>query len=142
VACFLVAALAVRFSLTRAFQPGLLAFPLAIPLVTLAWVALDNIVFLFLPVRYMPGQDGALQHSGRLVVSLFLRLLLLLVASLVVGLAVALTLFLGNQFDLAPLAQWIALAAAGSLALGLVDALLVAAGGHMLARFDVARDRP
>ncbi len=141
VSVLLVAALAVRSALTATFHPLLVAFAAGIPLVTLTWVALDNIVFLFLPVRYLPGQDGALQHSGRMVVTLFLRLVLLMAAAFLVSVVVALTLWVGNDLGLARSSVVTVATFFGALVLACVAGALVAVGGRVLTRFDVARDR-
>lgn len=137
----LVAALALRCVLTASFHPLLLPFAAAIPLVTLVWVTLDNIVFLLLPVRYMPGQDGTLQHSGRMVVTLLLRVVLLLLTSLLVALAVFGVTLLGQEIGLHKgLIETLACGLA-VIVLLLVAGLLVSVGGRLLRRFDVARDR-
>lgn len=66
------------------------AFPLAqwaliafLPLLCLLWSALDNAVFLFAPVRFVPGQGDAMHHTGRTMVLLLLRMALLAVLALV-----------------------------------------------------------
>lgn len=118
---------------------GVLAFQ---PLGTLTWVALDNAVFLFSPIRYTPGEEGALHNMGRSMLLMILRGVLLGVVGAVVVLpAILLYTILEDSVTTAEAAAWIA----GSLAwfaLLLVDLALVFLGGKMLSRFDVARDKP
>jgi hypothetical protein len=131
-----------RAAFTAAFHPGLLAIMALQPLVTFAWVALDNAVFLYAPVRYSPGQEGALQHMGRSIVLMLLRIGLLFVSLLCAGIPAGLAYFLFAQVfdvDREP-AVWIAGAVAWC-GLLVVDVALVYGGGQMLRRFDVARDR-
>jgi hypothetical protein len=142
VALLLALAVFVRACITGAFDPLLLAIVVLQPLVTLGWVAIDNVVFLFAPVRYTPGQEGALQHTGRSVLLTLLRFTALLVA---LGAALgpaALTFWAGRE--LLELSTSLCFALAGVVlwcGLALVDVVLVLAGGAMLRRFDVARDR-
>jgi len=142
VAALLAAAIFVRAFATAELHPLLLAIVALQPLVTLGWVAIDNVVFLFAPLRYTPGQEGALQHTGRSMLLALVRFTALLATLSVAGVpAAVLTYVCGWVFDL-PLE--IALAsgfAVMGVGLAVVDAALVFAGGYMLARFDVARDR-
>ncbi len=137
----LYAGIFVRAAITSAFHPGVYAVLAFQPLVTLAWVALDNAVFLFSPVRYSPGQEGALQHMGRSVVLMLLRIVLLAVAAVVAGVPGFLVYWpLDPSFDGDATALVAGLIVCWFGLLG-VNALLVLLGGHMLRRFDVARDR-
>ncbi len=144
----LVSALLVGAMLLSAIASGRGVHPVTwgvaacVPPVVLAWVALDNAVFLFAPVRFVPGQDGALQNAGRGVVLLLLRALILAVVGGVGAAAFAGVYFglvrLGNADEsIALLAGFASLAAV----LFVLDAVLVAIGGAVLVRFDVARDR-
>jgi hypothetical protein len=124
------------------FHPGVLAILLVQPLVALAWTSVDNAVFLFYPVRFTPGQEGALQHVGRSVLMSFLRLGL---AALAIGVSVVPALVvwllarkvLGTGEDLA----WTLAAGAAWAGLAAMNGGLVLAGGRLLSRFDLARDR-
>lgn len=113
-----------------------------LPCLVFAWVAADNLVFLFAPVRTVPGQDGFVQNAGRRMLQMGM---LALVFALLIGLAtlafVACALFVGELLGGSEaLAQ--ACGFAGGLAvLAAGDALLVLLGGAVLRRFDVARDR-
>jgi hypothetical protein len=131
----------VRAALTSRFHPAIVAVLAFQPLVTLAWVALDNAVFLFSPVRYSPGQEGALQHMGRSLVLMLLRFVLLAVAIVVAGVPGFLVYWpLDPSFDGEP-AAFVAGGIACWFGLLFVDTLLVLLGGQMLRRFDVARDK-
>jgi hypothetical protein len=142
-------------------QPAIVGVVAFQPLVVLTWVALDNAVYLFSPVRYTPGEEGALQNMGRSMLLMILRMVL---GFIVVAVAVlpAIAVFFLVQHGLEPAAfpsgiepsaeyqEKVALATktaawmAGIVAwLGVfgVDAALVWIGGFMLSRFDVARDK-
>jgi len=142
VSALLVAAVLLRCAMSGFFHPAVLALCLLQPLFVLAWVAVDNTIFLVMPVRFVPGQEGALQNAGRGLVLVFARLVFL---ALVVGLGAAggaAGWFLGKH----------ALGLQGHLVYApaftglwtttlLVDVLLLRVGGAAFRRFDVARDR-
>ena len=140
ISAVVVVAQCTRFSISGG--PPMLLFGLIglQPLLTFTFAALDNMVFLYSPVRYVPGQDSALHHSGRMVVSLIIKgVVLMFVVALVAG-AVYLTSF---GAELAGVPEWTALFAAlvGGMVLAAVNVALVRMGGALLRRFDVARDR-
>ncbi|MAF65907.1 MAG: hypothetical protein CMJ84_09670 [Planctomycetes bacterium] len=114
-----------------------------LPICALAWIAVDNIVFLCAPVRFAPGQVGALHHAGRGMALMFLRLVVMLVALSLVALAAAAAFFAADTgLELGgDIARAWAIAA-GLGALLAVATALVWIGGRLLHRFDVARDRP
>lgn len=129
-------------AIVGAFHGAELAVVAALPLVVLAWVALDNAVFLFAPVRFVPGQDGGLQNAGRTVIMMLLRVALLGVVAVLVALAVVPVFLLFDRVLETERAVTFATATgAGLLVLGGVDALLVVAGGWLFRAFDVARDK-
>jgi hypothetical protein len=137
----LYAGILLRAAFTSEFHPAILAVLALQPLVTLAWVALDNAVFLFSPVRYSPGQEGALQHMGRSVVLMLLRAVLFGIVLIVAGGPAALAYYVVNgslDYDATALSIAIVVTWTGLLA---VDGLLLLLGGKMLQRFDVARDK-
>ena len=107
-----------------------------------AWLALDNAVFLFAPVRYVPGQEGSLQNAGRMTFLLMLRMLLLIV---VFGAAFAtgglVFLLVSDVLDLSPAIAYGAGFSVGWLGLVALNVLLVIVGAGLFSRFDVARDR-
>jgi len=118
--------------------PGLVP---ALPGVVLAWVALDNAVFLVAPVRLIPGQEGMLQNAGRGLVLLFVRSVLVLLLVVGVGGPALLAWFLASTLGANAAAAHGLAYATGLLALALADAVLIFLGGQALRRFDVARDR-
>lgn len=123
-------------------QPATGGVVAMVPAFVLLWVALDNAVFLFAPVRFVPGQDGALHNAGRAAVMMVLRGLLLgVVGGLIVLSVMALAWLLGRVLEWEEeLALTLALAVAW-LELVLAAFGLCWIGGRMLRRFDVARDR-
>jgi len=142
VSTFLVVAVVGRAIWIGAFHPIVLAVVLFQPLVVLTWVALDNAVFLHSPVRYVPGQESALQNMGRSILLMLLRGVVLLVAT-AVALAPAVGVGFLLHFGLEMTKESAIAIAAGVGWLGLlaVDGGLVWIGGRILGRFDVARDR-
>jgi len=135
----ILAGVLTRVVVKDTFHPVLVPCLALIPVVVYAWVSLDNAVFLFFPVKFVPGQDGAVHHMGRSLLLLFLRLLLLAVAGGVLA-TVILLLFLATEFfELDPgiiesAAPWMAFV--GVLGAGFVFTL---AGGLALRRYDVSR---
>lgn len=136
----LAVAIVLRALVTGTFHPWLLGVIAVLPLLTLTWVALDNAVFLFAPVRFVPGQEGALHHMGRTMLLVLLRVALFgAVAGLTSG-AALLLVFVG--MELLELSEFLVTAlaiASGLSALILLDVALIAAGGWFLRRFDVSR---
>jgi len=142
VSLLLVAGIVVRAVVTGGWHPLLIGVAAVLPFVVLAWVALDNAVFLFAPVRFVPGQDGTLQNFGRTMVMMLLRLLLLLVVSATVASVGALAWFVGSELAGLEGTPLVLLVGGSGLAvLAVADALLLLLGGQMFRRFDVARDR-
>jgi len=138
----LTAAIVVRSLAGGDFHPGVIAILLLIPPVVAAWVALDNIVFLFAPVRFVPGQEGALQNAGRGALMLFLRMIALAAVALVGGgPAFGVAWFLREFVGASDTVVYVAATAVLFAALVLLDLALVLLGGLVLSRFDVARDR-
>jgi hypothetical protein len=124
-----------------ALGPDTLGFLVGLPFLVFAWVALDNVVFLFAPVRHVPGQDGLVQNAGRRMLQMVLLVALALVAGLAAALAFHAVTWLGVWLALGPaVSQGLALGAV-LFVLAAIDGLLVCVGGAVLVRFDVARDR-
>ncbi len=110
------------------------------PFLAYVWTAVDNAVFLLFPVRFIPGQGSALQHTGRGFLLVMLRMMLLVGALfLAVGGAYFLHEFVAdNGYGRPTLALY--LAGAWVIAVGcLLLALLTVFGAWALARFDVSR---
>jgi len=141
VTALLWTAVLVRAVWTGTLLPDLWLVLALQPLVTFTWAAIDNTVFLFSPVRYNPGQEGALQHIGRSILLLGLRGI---VFGLVLGLAAApitLLVWWGNEAGWSVRAILAGSGAVLAVVLLIASVLLTLAGGTMLRRFDVARDR-
>jgi hypothetical protein len=120
------------------FTLGMLA---VVPLVAFAWIALDNAVFLYAPVRMVPGQEGLLQNAGRGFLLLFVRLLLV---TIVVALTAAPGALVWWGIDALTGSETLAIVGAfavGWIALVLADLGLCELGAWAFRRFDVARDR-
>jgi hypothetical protein len=141
VTCLLAGTIVLEASAAARVSAHVVGIVGALPFLVFAWVALDNLVFLFAPVRIVPGQDGLVQNAGRRMIQIGLQFGLgLLVAgcgslafwgaraaAVRVGMGAALALVAGYVAVLGVLVAW--------------DASLVLAGGAVLRRFDVARDR-
>lgn len=112
----------------------------AVPVTTLVWASIDNAVFLFAPVRMTPGQEGALQHIGRQIGLLAVRMASLAVALAGAGAALASHLLL-RELDWPPVRAAVVATALFAVVVSAEVVGLVALGGRLLARFDVARDR-
>jgi len=141
ISSLLVAAIGARCVLAGDLQPVVLGLLALLPTVVLAWIALDNAIFLLAPVRFVPGQEGALQNAGRGLVMMFLRMLVLgLIGAVGAGVA-----FLGHRAAVLAGAPEAIAGGVSFLSLAVVlltvDGLLLLLGGRMLSRFDVARER-
>lgn len=135
-------AIVVRQLALGTFQPVVLLFPVALPFLVFAWLAVDNAVYLFAPVRFVPGQEGSLHHTGRAIVLLTVRALLVGLTLGVIAGIVALVVLVGSEVFALSMerAAWISAACAFVVLLAM-NAFLAWVGGRMLSRFDVARDR-
>ncbi len=137
----LAAAILLRAVVTGSFHPVVLGVVALLPLLVLAWTSLDNAVFLLAPVRFVPGQEGALHHMGRTMLLVLLRLTLFLALAVVIGGIAFVIAFVGGELLALPPYLVVGLAVTGGVAaLLLFDVALVAAGGKLLRRFDVSRE--
>jgi len=136
VALFVAVVLAIRAVLLDADGKELTLALAATPLVAYLWIALDNAVFLLFPVRFVPGQGGALQHSGRALLMVLLRLVLLTLTGGAAAAAAVAASFVAYKLGLGPAviegSSW---AAAGLTLFG-AAALLAVFGGFALRRYD------
>jgi hypothetical protein len=108
---------------------ALAVFPIALTL-----IALENFTFLVLPSRlYGPGQ-AAMQFSGRRIVILLSRMVLVTIGAFGVTFTGGLAWLLTKSLPVTYAAAWVTL-----LALGL---LVCTAVGWAFQRFDVSRDMP
>jgi hypothetical protein len=123
---------------------GLVLLPvlLGLPMVAASWIMIDNIVFLFAPTRFVPGQDGALQNAGRVMIVALVRMLVVGLLLVAVGLSGLGTWFLARHALELPEPLAVGLGAGAACWVWLVAlAALLYAGGLLLRRFDVARER-
>jgi hypothetical protein len=125
----------------KGFQAELLPILFFQPLVTFAWIAVDNAVYLYAPVRFTPGQEGALQHMGRSLLLLLLRFTLLSIALAAAGAPAVALVLAREQLGLDDSLAWMIALTYSWLVLLMVDVALAFGGGWILRRFDVARDR-
>ncbi|MFT5733570.1 MAG: hypothetical protein ACJA2W_001674 [Planctomycetota bacterium] len=132
--------LLLRATVLRQFGADLWIVMVLVPFLAYVWTSVDNAVFLLFPVRFVPGQGSALQHTGRGFLLVMLRGLML-VGALAVAAGGAFLLYelvadggLGRPKLAVYLAgAWIALTAV------LLLILLTAFGAWALGRFDVAK---
>lgn len=139
ITALLIVGILARTVLKGIFHPVLVQCLALTPVVVYAWVSLDNAVFLFFPVKFIPGQDGAVHHIGRSLLLLVLRLFLLSVAGGLLALVILL-LTLGTElFGLEK--ETIERAVPWILFFGIFGAggAFTYAGGLALRRFDVSR---
>jgi len=141
VSALLMAAVVLRALLAGTFHPVTVGVVGLLPLVVFAWVALDNAVYLFAPIRFVPGQEGALQNVGRGFLLMLFRMVLLAVAGLVATAAVLAARLVAEILEWPHRAVVAASLAALWLTVLAVDGMLVWVGGKLLRQFDVARDR-
>jgi len=140
VSIFVAAGIGLRLALTGEAHPAQIAVLLSVPLVVVLWTSIDNALFLYAPIRFTPGQEGALHHTGRALTLMLLRMVFLaLVFAGLLG-AMAVSLLLDMALGLSELAVQVAALGLGALALGLEIAALLWMGGRLFRRFDVARD--
>jgi hypothetical protein len=140
VSALLAAAIVTRAAILDVLGLPVLAVAAAIPVAVLLWAGIDNAVFLYMPVRHTPGQEGALHHAGRTLALLFLRLVAMVATIAGAMSCMALNWLLEDVLEVSSvLALW---ASIGLLVLVLGAELcgVVAVGGALLRRFDVARD--
>lgn len=137
VSSLILSAIVIRVLLTGAFHPALLGLFAAIPLITLAWVSLDNAVFLVAPIRNIAGQEGMLQHMGRSMVLVILRFGL---GILVFGIAILLGWLAWILSEDSPKElRYAFVASAAAACLFVLDFALIYVGGWALRRFDVSK---
>ena len=141
VSLLMAVAVLLKSVITGIFPDVLPLVVLSIPLLCFTWVAIDNVVFLASPVRYVAGQDTVLQNAGRAVVMMFVRFLILLGVVVSVGIPVLLGFGARQLFPSLGVAAVIAGGALGVLAWCVDCGILTAAGAWQLRHFDVSRDR-
>jgi hypothetical protein len=136
----LVAALVLRRLPAESIGASTWMVACAVPVTTLLWVAIDNAVFLLAPLRMTPGQEGALQHIGRQIGLFALRIAGLALVLGGAGAALASHMLL-LELDWPPVRAAVVATGLFASVVGAEVLGLIALGGRLLARFDVARDR-
>jgi hypothetical protein len=141
VSLFVAAGITARAVFTGDLHPAQLLILAVVPLIVLTWTAIDNAVYLYAPIRYTPGQDGALHHTGRAMILMVLRMLVFGVVSLGLLAALGISLLLEFFLDLQGPTVGSLMAGLGLVTLLAEITVLIWIGGRMFRRFDVARDR-
>ena len=141
VSVLLLGAVFLRAAIVGEFHPLTLVVCGFQPLLVFVWVALDNAVFLVVPIRFVAGQEGALQNAGRGMLLMLARMFFLFVGLVIPAGAGFLTRYLLDNLEVQPqISLGLGVGAAwGTLLLMIV--LLLFCGGVAFRRFDVARDR-
>lgn len=130
-----------RAALLDLWHPAIAAALIVLPFAAFAWMAVDNLVFLFKPVRFVPGQEGTLHHTGRALVLFFLRMVIFSVLMAVIA-AISFVAVWGAE----ELLQWgetakiFTIVAVALPMFILADWLLSLLGGLLIQRFDVSRE--
>jgi putative ABC exporter len=138
---FVALAIVARAALLGLWHPVIAAALIVLPFAAFAWMAVDNLVFLFKPVRFVPGQEGTLHHTGRALVLFFLRMLLF---SVIIGF-IAVFGF-AAVWAAEELLQWgetakiFTIVAVAVPLLFIADWVLSVLGGMLIQRFDVSRE--
>ena len=130
-----------RAAILDQFEGALFAVLLAVPGFAYLWSGIDNAVFLLFPVRFVPGQGSAIQHTGRGVLLVLLRALILaiLIGFVLGGAALTWSLLEGDERGLEPIVLWVVLAAWLFVGSTIALALVTKFGAFALKRFDVTR---
>lgn len=130
-----------RSAIVGELSLGTLAVILAVPVVATLWIAVDNAVFLIAPVRFVPGQGNTMHHTGRAMVMVFVRIVLILGLSTVCTLVALGVGMAADAAEVEPIfrALWMAL----GIVIVLISSVIatVGVGGWALSRYDVARER-
>jgi hypothetical protein len=134
--------LAIWFAISSASGALILVLIVALPPVVFAWVSVDNIAFLYWPVRFIPGQAGQLQHIGRgLLLSLARVTFFLLTSGLAFGATALAWWALSENEDIGEGLFFVLIACPGFGVLMICNALLAKLGGIAFTAFDPSKDR-
>lgn len=118
----------------RLITLGILAF---VPPFTVLWLALDNAIFLLWPVRFVAGQEGALQNMGRAAVVMLLRLVVVgVLVGLGSGFGFGAAYLVDLYFDGSVKQTTVAGGVVGWVWLAFCAASMLRVGGWILARFE------
>jgi hypothetical protein len=118
----------------RHVEPLLVAVPLLGLPINFVLFAIENMLFLFFPVRMMATTPGDMQTSGRYMLIFLAKYICLLPIGLATFLVGALVWLVSQNIGVTLAAAWFVVAAAG---VGLVPLAVIA-----FQRFDVSRDTP
>lgn len=141
ISIFVTIALVGRAALLNLWHPVILACVIVLPFCAFTWMSVDNLVFLFKPVRFVPGQEGTLHHTGRALVLLLLRLVTFGVVLGLISVCGLIAVWSLDQFFEVSQNVLISVVVAVSLPLfAIADWALCLVGGLLIQRFDVSRD--
>ncbi|MFN0207824.1 MAG: putative ABC exporter domain-containing protein [Planctomycetota bacterium] len=135
----------VRFFIDGTAHHILIVIIPATPLITFIWAAVDNIVYLFAPVRVVAGQDTMLQNAGRMFIMMIVRMVAIAIFILAASspfliwtiLCELLPFNISESFSIVN----IIIGLLGMPLAAIEAAFLAMVGGVMIRRFDVAFDR-
>ena len=134
-------AILLRAAVLDLWHPVIGATLIVLPFATFAWTAVDNLVFLFKPVRFIPGQEGTMHHTGRALVLLLLRIVLFGILLGLIGVFGFIAVYIAEE-----ILEWGSTAIIFSIVAVAVPLFLLAdwalclAGGKLIQRFDVSRE--
>lgn len=131
----------IRAFIMGAFDLSTWAVVLAVPIVATLWIAVDNAVFLVAPVRFVPGQGNTMHHTGRAMVMVFVRMLLVVLLTAVCFIAALGVNLLAERVGLEPLLGMMLMALVVAVILISAVFAVLGFGGWALARYDVAHER-
>lgn len=141
ISAFVALAIVGRAALLDQWHPVIGAALIVLPFVAFAWMAVDNLVFLFKPVRFVPGQEGTLHHTGRALVLFFLRMLIFSVVLVAIGVTSFAAVWVAEEVlywgETAKIFTVVSVAVPMFL---IADWVLCLFGGMLIQRFDVSRD--
>lgn len=141
ISAFVALAIVMRSALLDLWHPVIGAVVIVLPFAAFAWMAVDNLVFLFKPVRFVPGQEGTLHHTGRALVLLFLRMAIFGVVLASIGAISFLAVWTAEEVlhwnDTAKIFTIVGVAVP---LFAIADWVLCRFGGMLIQRFDVTRE--
>ncbi|MCA8979017.1 MAG: hypothetical protein H6831_04060 [Planctomycetes bacterium] len=141
ISSFVAFAIVVRAALLDLWHPIIAAALLVLPFIAFAWMAVDNLVFLFKPVRFVPGQEGTLHHTGRALVLFFLRMILFGLVLAAIGVVSILVVWVAEEMlHWGETAKIFTVAGVAAPMFLVADWVLCLFGGMLIQRFDVSRD--
>jgi hypothetical protein len=136
---------AIRYTVEGRLDPILFFIIPTTPLLTFIWIAVDNIAYLFAPVRPVAGQDTMLQNAGKAFIMMIVRMLAIALFIALAAIPYISWKIVCSIANIHISESWpaidFAIALTGiPIAFG-EAAILAWVGGVMIRRFDVAFDR-